>query len=107
MTLRTPPRLATWLLRHLGPTYRRESLVGDLLEEYQSDRSRSWYWRQTGAALLISACRLLRVRLPKLVLNAVLRFIIEMGIVLGGIALAQSNVPHHHVPTAPRLEQTR
>jgi hypothetical protein len=107
MTLRTPPRLATWLLRHFGPTYRRESLVGDLLEEYQSQRTRGWYWRQTGAALLISAAGLLRIRLPRLVLNAVLRFLIEMGIVLGGIALAQSNVPHHHVPTAPRLEQSR
>jgi hypothetical protein len=107
MTLRAPPRLATWLLRHLGPAYRRESLAGDLLEEYQLDRTRSWYWRQTGAALLISAARLLRVRLPKLVLNAVLRFLIEMGIVLGGIALAQSNVPHQHVLPAAHLEQTR
>jgi hypothetical protein len=107
MTLRTPPRLATWLLRHLGPTYRRESLIGDLLEDYQLDRTRSWYWRQTGAALLIRAAALFRITLPKLVLNAVLRFLIEMGIILGGIALAQSNVPHHHVPTAPHLEQSR
>jgi hypothetical protein len=107
MTLRTPPRLATWLLKHLGPAYRRESLVGDLLEEYQLDRSRGWYWRQTGFALLISASRLLRVRLPKLVLNAVLRFLIEMGVLLGGIALAQSNVSHHHVPAASHLERPR
>lgn len=104
MTLRTPPRLAAWMLKHLGPTYRRESLVGDLLEEYQRDRSRSWYWRQTGVALLISASRLFRVRLPKLVLNAVLRFLIEMGILLGGMALAQSNVSQHHVS---HLEQPR
>jgi hypothetical protein len=107
MSLRTPPRLAAWLLRHLGPTYRRESLAGDLLEEYQMDRTRGWYWRQTGAALLISASRLWRIRLPKLVLNVVLRVLIEMGIILGGIALAESNVPHHHVATGPHLEQTR
>jgi hypothetical protein len=103
MSLRTPPRLATWLLKHLGPSYRREALVGDLLEEYQQDRSRIWYWRQTGAALAISASRLFRVRMPKLVLTAVLRFLIEMGIIVGGSALAQTSVSHHHV----HLEQTR
>jgi len=106
MTTRIPPRLATWLLTHLGPTFRRESLVGDLLEEYQRDRTRAWYWRQTGAALLISSARLFRVRLPKLVLNGVLRVLIEMGIILGGIALAESNVPQHHVSPPPPLEQT-
>ena len=107
MTTRIPPRLATWLLTHLGPTFRRESLVGDLLEEYQRDRTPGWYWRQTGAALLISVSRLFRVRLPKLVLNAVLRVLIEMGIILGGIALAESNVPRYHISPPPHLEQTR
>jgi hypothetical protein len=95
MNVRTPPRLATWLLKHFGPTYRRDSLLGDLLEEYQAGRTAAWYWRQTGAALLISGPRLLRVRLPKFVLNVVLRVLIEMGIIVGGIALAQSSVPHH------------
>jgi hypothetical protein len=95
MTERTPPRLATWLLKHFGPAYYRESLAGDLLEEYQRDRSPAWYWRQTGAALLINATRLFRVRLPKFVLTVVLRVLIEMGIIVGGIALAQSNVPQH------------
>jgi len=93
MSLRNPPRSATWLLKHLGPRYRRESLVGDLFEEYQRDRTRAWYWRQTAAAVLMGV----RVRLPKFVLNVVLRVLIEMGIIVGGIALAQSNVPHHHV----------
>ena len=90
MTLRIPPRMATWLLRHLGPDYRRESLAGDLFEEFQQDRTRAWYWRQTAAAILIGATRMLRVRLPKFVLTAVLRVLIELGIVLGGIALAES-----------------
>jgi hypothetical protein len=107
MTTRIPPRIATWLLTHLAPTFRRDSLVGDLLEEYQRDRTRGWYWRETGAALLISAARLFRVRLPKLVLNVVLRVLIEMGIILGGIALAESNVPQHHVSPIPHLEQAR
>jgi len=95
MSLRTPPRLATWLLKHLGPTYHRESLAGDLLEEYQAGRGAAWYWRQTGAALLISGPRLLRVGLPKFVLSVVFRVLIEIGIIVGGMALAQSGVPHH------------
>ena len=90
MTLRIPPRMATWLLKHLGPGYRSESLAGDLFEEYQRDRTRGWYWRQTVAAILVGRTRLLRVRLPRFVLAAVLRALIELGIVLGGIALAES-----------------
>ncbi len=104
MSVRTPPRLATWLLKHLGPAYRRESLVGDLLEEYQLDRSRGWYWRQTVAALFHGAARLMRIGLPQLVLNAALRLLIEMGILLGGISLAQSNVSQHPAPPVSHLE---
>jgi hypothetical protein len=97
MNARIPPRLATWLLKHFAPTYRRDSLLGDLLEEYQDGRSAAWYWRQTGAALLISCPRLFEVRLPKFVLSMVLRALIEMGIIVGGIALAQSSVPQYHI----------
>jgi hypothetical protein len=100
MSGRTPPRLAAWLVKHFGPAYHRESLVGDLQEEYQNGRTPAWYWRQAGSALLIRGTRLFRVRLPKFVLNVVLRALIEIGIIGGGIALAQSSVPHH-------LEQLR
>jgi hypothetical protein len=82
--------MATWLLKHLGPGYRSESLAGDLFEEYQQDRTRGWYWRQTAAAILVGRTRLLRVKLPRFVLSVVLRTLIELGIVLGGIALAES-----------------
>ena len=53
MTARTPPRMATWLLEHLGPGYLNESLVGDLFEEYQRDRARAWYWRQAFVSIVI------------------------------------------------------
>jgi hypothetical protein len=82
--------MATWLLKHLGPGYQRESLAGDLFEEYQQDRTPAWYWRQTAAAIMIGATRLPRVKLPRFVFTAVLRVLIELGIVLGGIALAES-----------------
>jgi hypothetical protein len=105
MTLRTPPRLATWLLKHLGPRYRHDSLAGDLFEEYQRNRTRAWYWRQTAAAVLIGRTRVLRVKLPKFVLSAVVRLLIELGFILGGIALADSNTPS--VAPVPALQQVR
>jgi hypothetical protein len=116
--------MATWLLRHLGPDYRNESLAGDLFEEFQQDRTRAWYWRQTAAAVFIGGTRviretrLLRVKLPKFALTAVLRVLIELGIILGGIALAESKamcpaplrVCHYnstHLTNSPTLERTR
>jgi hypothetical protein len=118
MTIRVPPRTATWLLKHLGPRYRSESLAGDLFEEYQQNRTPGWYWRQAAAAILVGGTRLLRVRLPRFVLTAVLRALIEFGIVLGGIALAESKAMcpgplracHSntaHSTNSPTLEQIR
>jgi hypothetical protein len=60
MRERTPPPLALWLLRHWGSAYHRESLEGDLIEQYQEGRSRIWYWRQVAASILIAQGRLLR-----------------------------------------------
>jgi len=96
MSFRTPPRVATWLLKRFGPGYRRDSLLGDLFEEYQRGRSRAWYWRQTGAALL-----------PQVALGMALRVLIEIAVIFGGIALAESNVPDTHVPTAEHVEHSK
>jgi hypothetical protein len=71
--------MATWLLKHLGPGYRNESLSGDLYEEYQHDRTPAWYWRQTAVAIVIGRFRSLRVPLPKFVITAVLRGLIALA----------------------------
>ena len=57
MTARRPPRMARWLVEHFASSYQREALVGDLFEEYQRGRSRLWYWRQVGLAVLYAALR--------------------------------------------------
>lgn len=49
-----PPPVASWLLRHFGPAYCRESLIGDLLEQYAVRQSPGWYWREVGAALWVN-----------------------------------------------------
>jgi hypothetical protein len=48
-----PPRVATWLAQRLVFGPRRESLLGDLIEQYRQGRSRSWYWRQVLAAIVV------------------------------------------------------
>jgi hypothetical protein len=50
-----PPALATWLLSRLLTGEKSESLIGDLMEQYQRGRSRVWYWRQTVSALGLNA----------------------------------------------------
>jgi hypothetical protein len=89
VTNRVPPRIATWLLEHLGPGYRNESLAGDLFEEYQQDRTRAWYWRQAIVAVCIGRAASLRKWLPRLAASALLRFVTEAAGLLGIMALSQ------------------
>jgi hypothetical protein len=88
MTGRVPPRIATWLVERLGPSYRNESLLGDLFEEYQQDRTRGWYWRQALVAVSIGRAVSLRRLLPRLAASALLRFLTEAAGLLGVIALS-------------------
>lgn len=53
-----PPRLAMAILMRLGP--REEPLIGDLVEEYTTGRSRLWFWRQALAAVAAGAIRGIR-----------------------------------------------
>ena len=50
-----PPRMAAWLLRHLGCSPNNDSVIGDLIEQYRQGRSGIWYWRQVLAAILVGA----------------------------------------------------
>jgi hypothetical protein len=48
--MRTPPRLATALLCRLAePT---ETVLGDLVEQFQSGKSTLWYWRQVASVIM-------------------------------------------------------
>lgn len=58
------PRLATWILTHCAPEYRRDSFIGDLIEQYGA-RGSWWYWRQAlGAVRTYSLTRLLTATEP-------------------------------------------
>jgi hypothetical protein len=53
-----PPALAMAILTQLGP--REEPIVGDLIEEYTTGRSRLWFWRQAIAAIAAGTIRGIR-----------------------------------------------
>ncbi len=86
-----PPPIAAWLLRHLGPRYHGESLAGDLFEELQLGRSRTWYWRQTLAAIGIGTITRLRIR-GRISLKRLLGAIGLTALTTGAIAWA-GNAP--------------
>lgn len=56
--MKQPPALAIVLLNRLGP--RHQPLVGDVYEEYDTGRSKAWFWRQVIAAIAYGAAREIR-----------------------------------------------
>jgi hypothetical protein len=56
----SPPKLALWLLARYAAPYRRDALIGDLIEQYQEGRSRAWCWKQVAAAILTGRARAIR-----------------------------------------------
>lgn len=60
MSTSQPPRLASWLVRRFAGGPQRESLVGDLDEQFARGRSSRWYWRQVVTTLLVCVARDLR-----------------------------------------------
>jgi uncharacterized membrane protein YhaH (DUF805 family) len=87
--IRRPPALALWLLRHLGPRYRNESLEGDLFEQYQREASHSWYWQQAIAAVTLAGANWVRTCLPRIVATSSLRLLTEAAALLGVLVLTQ------------------
>jgi hypothetical protein len=82
MTQRAPPKFALWLLRHLGSPYQGEALAGDLIEQHQEGRSRTWVWRQTIMAILLARGRFLAA-MPWAAVGKLLSYLLaEMATVL-------------------------
>jgi hypothetical protein len=60
VTIRQPPRPATWLLERLAGIADFDPLIGDLAEQFAQGRSRFWYWWQTVGVLGLELARILR-----------------------------------------------
>jgi len=48
-----PPFVATWLLKHFLTSSENDHIIGDLMEAFQSGRSRIWYWKEVIAVIVI------------------------------------------------------
>jgi len=46
-----------YLLDRFGSPYHRESLAGDLIEQFREGRSTRWIWRQVLSAILTASLR--------------------------------------------------
>lgn len=57
--MRQPPRVVTWLLERFGV---RESLVGDLIEQYEHGRSLRWFCQQALLAVTFEAVTDVKIR---------------------------------------------
>jgi hypothetical protein len=64
------PHLATWLLQRFAFGPQGESLIGDIVEQYQQGRPRWWYWRQTLATVIFGSATWLRAH-PRRAFRAV------------------------------------
>ncbi len=100
MSQRAPPVMATWLIERLGPVRYRESLTGDLIEQYQRGRGDSWYWRQVVIAALLGRLQFARsvLVLPKA--RFVLRLVIECVILALGVGTLTWAATANKVPCA-------
>jgi hypothetical protein len=63
MRVRKPPALAHWMLCRWTTGLYKDALIGDLIEQYQSDRGRAWYWGQAATTIVIT--RVGRIRSPQ------------------------------------------
>jgi hypothetical protein len=60
MKMAKPPRLANWLLEHLTSGPQRESLIGDLYEQFARGRSPLWFWMQGLTTIALTAFQEIR-----------------------------------------------
>jgi hypothetical protein len=76
-----PPRLATWLLQRFAVGPNRESLIGDLDEQFAHGHSACWYWQQAIVAMLVGVLHDLRAY-PLIAIRSV---ILTWAIVIGWV----------------------
>lgn len=86
-----------FLLEHLASPYHRESLSGDLIEQYQSGRSMWWFWRQVLSAILAARMRDIAANnwpsLAKSILRIVNAIMLAAALALGVGSLTRADSP--------------
>lgn len=99
-----PPLVATWLAQRLISGPRRESLLGDLIEQYRQGRSGIWYWRQVLAAILVGTAHDLGARkmlaLRALTIGWTLYYLFSFPVTWAG-SIAEDWLSQEVIPCAP------
>jgi hypothetical protein len=92
-----PPKLAMYLLNRFGSPYHRESLAGDLIEQFQSGRSTRWLWGQVLAAILAARMRAIESKhwpsIAKTALRIINAIMLAAAIALGVGTLTRADSP--------------
>ena len=104
MTDQQPPRAATWLAHRLVPGPRRESLLGDLIEQYRQGRSGGWYWRQVLVAIVVGNAHALAAHkflaLRALTIGWTLYYLFSFPVTWAG-GMAENWVSHQMIVCEP------
>jgi hypothetical protein len=97
MNAPAPPRLAMYLLNRFGSPYQRESLAGDLIEQFQKGRSPAWLWREVLYAVLIERLRAIESKpwrsSPKTIFRIINAIMLAAAIALGVGTLTRADSP--------------
>ena len=67
-----PLRMTTWLLERFAVGPRRDSIIGDIVEQYWLGRSAVWYRRQVIAVVAIGMLARMRSQARRLIASGVL-----------------------------------
>jgi hypothetical protein len=84
------------LLDRFGSPYQRESLAGDLIEQFQKNRSATWVWREVLLAILIARLRTIHSWRSgaKTILRIINAIMLAAAIALGVGTLTRADSPH-------------
>jgi hypothetical protein len=80
MTMREPPKLATWLLSCLGCSADNDAVLGDIAERYLEGKSAYWYWKQILIAIAVGAVSDVRDHRMLVIRAAIAGMLVSAGI---------------------------
>jgi hypothetical protein len=85
-----------YLLNRFGSPYQRESLAGDLIEQFQNNRSAAWVWREVLCAVLLQRVRVIQSwrASAKTILRIINAIMLAAAIALGAGTLTRADSPH-------------
>jgi hypothetical protein len=92
-----PPKFAMYLLHRFGSPYHRDSLIGDLIEQFQSKRSTWWLWQQVLSAIFAARIRAVESKhwpsTAKMALRIINAIMLAAALALGVGTLTRADSP--------------